>query len=233
MLTPDAGVAGGTIGLSIADAASRVERLGFALVNGSAPGRPGGANLVVALRSAPTLAHFDPELIQHWETAAGRGRPIELTRASHLPLLRPYAWGPIRIVDRLNEFNSFLSWGGTLRVEAVNPAETLAVFASPAPIVRWAGHSQVADSLAGEVGAFFAEIKVPIDFEPGAESAIAAASPVTLYAMMLRRLVRRMDAAHLPWVAEVDGEARRIRETAPGDWEAAGAIAHDLGLDRG
>lgn len=232
-MTPDVRGAGGAIGLSIADAASRVERLGFVVINGSMPGRPGGANLVVALRPTPTLAHFDPELIQYWESSAGRGRLVELTRQSQLPLLCPYAWGTIRVVDRLNVFNSFLSFGGTLRVEAISPAETLAIFASPAPIVRWTGHSQDPDPLAGAVGALFAEIRVPIDFEPGVEARIASASPVTLYAVLLQSLTRRLDASHLAWVAEVDGEAHRLRATAPDEWEAALVLARDLGLHQG
>ena len=236
MTAPDAPGHGGTIGLTIAEAAARLERLGFVVVNGTAPGRPGGANLVVALRASPTLAHFDPELVQYWESIAGRGRPVELTRGSHPPLDRPYAWGTIRVVDRLNVFNSFLSFGGTLRVEAVSPTEIVAVFGSPAPIVRWTGHSQEPDPLAGAVGAFFARIRVPIDFEPGAEERIAEASPIALYAVLLQRLERRyaasesLRATHLAWAGEIDREAHRVRETAPAEWEAGLALARDLGL---
>jgi hypothetical protein len=236
MLTPETRGAGGPIGLSIAEAAGRVDRLGFVVVNGTAPAGPGGANLVVALRLAPTLAHFDPELIQYWESAAGRGHLVELTRQSHLPLNRPYAWGAIRVVDRLSESNSFLSFGGTLRVEAISPAETVAVFASPAPIVRLTGHSQDPDPLAGAVGAFFAEIRVPIDFEPEAEARIAAASPVALYAVLLQRLERRYGASEAlragdgDEAGEVDREAQRVRESAPDEWAAALALARDLGL---
>jgi len=235
--TPDILGQGGTIGLTIGEAAGRVDRLGFVVVNGATPGRPGGANLVVALRATPTLAHFDPELIQYWETTAGRGRPVELTRQADVPLEHPYAWGTIRVVDRLNEFNSFLSFGGILRVDFVSPTETVVVFGSPAPIVRWTGHSQDVDPLAGAVGAFFARIRVPIDFEPGAEERIALASPVALYAVLLDRLERRhaasetLRAADGAWAVEVDREARRVRDTAPADWQAALALARDLGLD--
>jgi hypothetical protein len=236
VLTQGAGDAGGTVGLSIVDAAARVERLGFVVVNGATPGRPGGANLVVALRPTPTEAHFDPELIQYWESAGGRGRLVELTRQSHLPITRPYAWGTIHVVDRLNAFNSFLSFGGTIRVEAVGPALAVAVFASPAPIVRWTGHSQEPDPMAGEVGAFFAEIRVPIDFKPEAEAQIAAATPVTLYAVLLQGLQHRLDASpalrasELAWAEEIDREAYRVHESAPGEWEAAQALARDLAL---
>lgn len=237
MPTPDALGQGDTIGLTIDDAARRVERLGFVVVNGSTPGRLAGANLVVALRATPTLAHFDPELIQFWETVGGRGRPVELTRQAQVPMTRRYAWGTVRAIDRLNVFNSFLSFGGLLRAEAVSPTETVFVFSSPAPIVRWTGHSQDVDPLAGAVGAFFARIRVPIDFEPGAEARIADASPAALYAVLLQRLERRYGASdrlradQRAWASEVDREALRVRETAPADWEAALALARDLGLD--
>lgn len=236
MTTPDILGQGETIRLTIGAAAGRVERLGFVVINGATPGRPGGANLVVALRAKPTLTHFDPELIQYWETSAGRGRPVELTRQARVPLERPYAWGTIRVVDRLNVFNSFLSFGGVLRAEAVSPTETVVVFGSPAPIVRWTGHSQDPDPLAGAVGAFFAQIRVPIDFEPGAEERIARASPVALYAVLLDRLEHRyaasesLRASHRAWATEVEREARRVREAAPAEWEAALTLARDLGL---
>lgn len=234
MLTAGAGGPGDGIGLSIADAAGRVERLGFVVVNGAAPGRPGGANLVVALRSSPTQAHFDPELIQHWESVGGRGHLVERTRHSPLPLRRPYAWGTIRVVDRLNMANAFLSFGGTVRAEAVGPAETLVIFSSAAPIVRWTGHSQEPDPLAGEVGAFFAEIKVPIDFEPEAEARVAAATPVTLYAVLLQRLERRNEASESLRTGDearaIEREAQRIRESSPADWAAASELARSLGL---
>jgi hypothetical protein len=239
VLKPDAGETGRPIGLSMPDAAARVERLGFVVVNGATPGRPGGANLVVALRPDPTLSHFDPELVQYWESAGGRGRPMELTGRSQLPISRPYAWGVIRVVDRLNALNSFLSFGGSLRVEAVGPALTVAVFASPAPIARWTGHSQEPDPLAGEVGAFFAQIRVPIDFQPEAEARIAAAAPVTLYAALLQGLQRRLAgsetarAAELGWGEGIDHEAARVHQTWPVEWEAAGALVRDLGLERG
>ncbi|MCU0483675.1 MAG: hypothetical protein MUC54_05300 [Chloroflexi bacterium] len=239
MLTPDGLGAGEAIGLSMGDAAGRLERLGFVVVNGAAPGRPGGANLVVALRPTPTLAHFDPELVQYWESAGGRGRLVDLSRNAPLPLHRPYAWGTIRVIDRLNAFNSFLSFGGGLRVEAVTPDLAVAVFASPAPIVRWTGHSQEADPMAGAVGAFFAEIRAPIDFQPGAEALVAAASPVTLYALLLARLERRYGASDVvrdsqpDWAEEIEREARRVRESTPDEWQSAIALARDLGLHEG
>ena len=89
------------LGISLDEAARHVEHLGFLDVNGTTPQAAGGANLVVALRDRPTLTHFDPERVEHWVVADGRGRPAEITRATEAPLERPFSWGTIRVVDRL------------------------------------------------------------------------------------------------------------------------------------
>ncbi|MFH0751947.1 MAG: hypothetical protein V2B17_08945, partial [Chloroflexota bacterium] len=163
------------LGISWDEAARHVEHLGFLDVNGTAPQAPGGANLVVALRERPTLTHFDPERVEHWVASGGRGRPQEVTRTTLLPLERPFSWGTIRVVDRLEVFNSFLTFGGTVRAVARDPATILVVLSSHAPILRSTGHSQGVDLSTGEVGAFFARMMIPIDFTPGAETRIAAA----------------------------------------------------------
>ena len=65
------------------------------------------------------------------------------------------------------------------------------------------GHSQATDPLASEVGAFFARIKVPIDFVPGAEGMVAKATTRTLYCAFIQNVRERL------------GEARRCaRQTA-------------------
>lgn len=225
-------------GLGIPEAAARLEHLGFLVVNGSNPAEAPGANLIVALRDRPTLAHFDPESVSYWVTKGGRGRPADLARSTPVPLEQPFSWGPIKTTDRLDVFNSFLSFGGTLRADAVGPDETVAVFSSPAPIVRWTGHSQDVDPLADEIGAFFALIRVPIDFIPEAESRFASLSPLALYAAMLDRIVRRYAAsealrqAHRGVASWSTREAHRLRETAPAEWVAGQAVAAEYGLDR-
>lgn len=225
-------------GLGIPEAAARLEHLGFLVMNGSNPAEPPGANLIVALRDRPTLTHFDPESVTYWVTKGGRGRPADLTRTTHLPLEQPFAWGPIKTTDRLDVFNSFLSFGGTLRANAVGPDETVAVFSSPAPIVRWTGHSQDVDPLADEIGAFFARIRVPIDFVPEAEDRLAALGPLALYAAMLDRIVRRYAAsealrqAHRAVAAWSTREAYRLRESASAAWVAGQQVAAEYGLDR-
>ena len=69
-------------------------------------------------------------------------------------------------------------------------------FSSHAPILRWSGHSQATDPLAAEVGAFFARIKVPIDFVPGAEALVSKATPRTLYCAFIQYVRERLRDAH-------------------------------------
>ncbi|MFH1474951.1 MAG: hypothetical protein ABIG85_03740, partial [Chloroflexota bacterium] len=109
------------LGISFDEAALHVEQLGFLDVNGTSPHEPGGANLVVALRERPTLTHFDPERVEHWGASADRGRPAEVNRSTTVPLEQPFSWGTIRVVDRLEVFNSFLTFGGTMRAVARDP----------------------------------------------------------------------------------------------------------------
>jgi len=224
------------LGISFDEAVRHVEHLGFLDVNGTSPQAPGGANLVVALRERPTLIHFDPERVEHWVAADGRGRPAEITRATAVPLERPFSWGTIRVVDRLEVFNSFLTFGGTVRAVALDAATTIVVLASHAPILRSTGHSQGVDLSTGEVGAFFARMMIPIDFTPGAETRIADAAPMTVYAAFHASVQARLDASeelrasHPGFTAWCGRERHRLADVFRPDWEAGQALAGELGL---
>jgi len=226
------------LGISFDQAEAHVASLGFQDVHGTAPQAPGGANLVVALRDRPTLAHFDPERVEYWTAEGGRGHQAELTRATAVPLERPFQWGTIKVVDRLEVFNSFLAFGGTLRVQARGPATTIAIFSSHAPILRSTGHSQAVDLSTGEVGAFFARMMVPIDFTPGAEARIVEAAPTALYGAFHASMAARLDASeelrasHPAFAAWCRRERRRLGELFAADWAAGQALARELGLDR-
>ncbi len=224
------------LGISFDEAARHVEHLGFLDVNGTSPGAPGGANLVVALRAQPALTHFDPERVEHWVAASGKGRPAEITRKTAVPLERPFSWGTIRVVDRLEVFNSFLAFGGTVRAVARDPATTLVVLSSHAPILRSTGHSQGVDLSTGEVGAFFARMMIPIDFTPGAEARIAEASPMALYAAFHASVQARLEASselrasHPEFAAWCGRERGRLAGLFGPEWEAGRALAAELGL---
>jgi hypothetical protein len=224
------------LGISFDEAARHVEHLGFLDVNGTTPEAAGGANLVVALRDQPTLTHFDPERVEHWVVVDGRGRPAEITRATEAPAERPFSWGTIRVVDRLEVYNSFLTFGGTVRIVARDPATTLVVLSSHAPILRSTGHSQGVDLSTGEVGAFFARMMIPIDFTPGVEARIAASSPMAIYAAFHASVHERLDESgelrgtQPEFAAWCRRERQRLAGVFGADWEAGQALAVELGL---
>src|SRR3954447_7943329 len=57
------------------------------------PDVAGPAFLLVALRTEPSLRHFDPEIVRFWTVAGGRGHLEEVTCQSIFPMVRPFAWG--------------------------------------------------------------------------------------------------------------------------------------------
>lgn len=209
--------------------------LGFDLVE---PDRLAGndtSHLLVAIRSAPTLRHFDPEGIDCWTCEAGRGRATRLDRETHYPISSDYSWGLISLTDRLGVANQFLSFGGALRAEMAPDATVMVDFSSQAPILRGSGHSQGVDPLAAEVGAFFARIKVPIDFVPGAEALVAKASPLTLLCAFMQHVREKLAQARglreaNRWLADWSSrETQRMEASAPEQWKAAAELRRQLG----
>lgn len=213
-----------------------VEDLGF-LLRWDLPTDDRDALLVVALRARATERHFDPELVTYWRTdERRRGRRAEVSLGSLPPASSEYAWGPIELVDRFGISNTFFSVGGTLAAERTAPDTAVLAFSSPGPIVARGGHSQGYDQLASELTAFHARLLVAIDFTPGAEARIAAATPAERYAAFLqhdlariRRTSRLLDAyrddARLLRV-----EAARLSRRWPEAWVAGGRLLADLGL---
>jgi hypothetical protein len=217
-------------------AARLLADLGFSLINSSHPDAPSGANLLVALRAIPTLHHFDPEAVTYWTPVEGRGRPASLERQTPVPLEALVSWGGVRVVDRLGVDNWFLTFGGTLHAVTVDEAETVAALRSPAPIARRGGHSQGLDPLAAEIGAFFGRLMVPVDFEAGAETRLAATPPLELYAAFVRdardRLAaaaefRTAETAFAGWIA---GQAARLVAHEPEVWAAGADLLGRLGI---
>lgn len=237
-MTLDAAVPGlpPRLGISFDEAAQHLEHLGFLDVSGTSPHAPGGANLVIALRDRPTLVHFDPERVGYWVASGGRGRRADITRKTAMPLEQPYSWGTIRVIDRLEVFNSFLTFGGTVRAQARDGATTIVVFSSHAPILRSSGHSQEVDPWTGEVGAFFARMMIPVDFAPGAEARIAAVSPMAVYSAFHAAAQARFDRSaglresHPRFTAWCQRERQRLHSLFGADWEVGRAIAAELDL---
>ena len=220
----------------LAETSATLADLGFELREGTAPEAVPGPRLMVALRAAPTLEHFDPELVTYWETRAGRGRLVEMRRSpADSDGVRPWSWGPIRATDRIPVSNEFLGFGGTLLV-GVADGVTYAAFTSPAPIVRAGGHSQDPDPLEDEVGAFFARLMVPVDYQEGAEARIAEAGPLGLYTVFLEHSLRRYRKSLRLRDSESDvarfaeHESRRLAQGAPAEHAAGLALLDWLEL---
>ena len=223
--------------LGIAEAAAQLRHLGFLLVS-PYPARAGESRLLVALRDRPTLEHFDPELVRFWRTGEDRrGHPAGLTRDLSVPMRSGFSWGHITVLDRYAVENEFATLGGDVVAEETAPDTTVAVFSSPGPILRLGGHSQDVDRVALELGAFFGRMMVPIDFEPGVEQAVSAASPLERYAAFVAfeharyaaHPVLRDDAAAM--AAILVAEARRLASDEPAAWEGGHRLARRMGLD--
>ncbi len=193
------------------------------------------SHLLVALRSKPTLQHFDPESIDYWIVDGARGRVAKLDLDVRFPLTADYAWGRIALADRLGVKNEFLSFGGTLRAQLTPESTALVDFSSHAPILRWSGHSQSTDPLTAEVGAFFARIKIPIDFAPGAEALVSKAAPRTLYCAFIQYVRERLAQARTlrdanRWLAEWSSrESQHMETTAQDHWRAGAELRRQLG----
>jgi hypothetical protein len=120
-------------------------------------------------------------------------------------------WGHVHVVDRIPVENRYLTFGGRLRVAAIDPGLRVVALTSPAPIVRWGGHSQETDELATAIGAFFGRLIVPIDFVRGAQARIDALAPGILYRAFLADGLRRASVA----------ERRGMARSGLGEWLAA------------
>jgi hypothetical protein len=210
--------------LDPASAAPLMADLGFR-ASSDLPDRPGPAFLMVALREAPTLHHYDPESVEYWVTEAGRGVRRSLTRETRLPIDTDFSWGMIRIVDRLHVTNEYLTFGGRLSAARVDDV-VIAAFVSPAPLLRRGGHSQGWDRGADSLGAYLGRFLRAVDYAPGFEDRAARADPVTRYAAFLVDAMDRYRASTLLRVEQpelwnlLQVEERRLRADHPVEWAA-------------
>lgn len=206
-------------GRTVPEAAEALRSWGF-LARPDFPDRPGPSQLLVAIRAQPTLAHYDPERIDYWVSVGGRGRPASLCHTTRMPATRDYAWGTIRLTDRLDVTNEYLSFGGSLAVDRIDDA-LVAVFTSPAPILRRGGHSQGWDAGAAELGAWFARLLIAVDFAPGFEAVLAEASPLARFAAFVTDVAERfrgsatLRAANETLWQLVSAEERHLHRAQP------------------
>lgn len=223
------------VGLRATEVAGQVHQWGF-LSYPDLPDGPGPAFLLVALRPAPTLKHYDPEAVDYWVTEDGRGSRQTLTHDTPMPRSEEFSWGLIRLVDRLGVSNEYLTFGGHLDAALIDEV-VVAAFASPAPLLRRGGHSQGWDDGADAIGGFFARMMVAVDYKPGFEQTFAAAEPLTRYAAFVRdadqrRRARRQSASLDDALGRlVRHEATRLCACAPIAWDAAGVLLAAAVLD--
>ena len=214
-------------GAFASDVAPSLRRWGF-LAHPDLPDGPGPAFLLVALRAAPTLDHYDPEAVDYWATANGRGERRTITHATPMPRSEAFSWGLVRLVDRLEISNEYLTFGGQLDAAAIDDV-VVAAFVSPAPLLARGGHSQGWDVGAAAVGAFFGRLMVAVDYRPGFEAELAAVPPLAGYAAFIRDADGRRRRGSVEWPDGTFGrlvgaEAARLRTTAPREWSAGGAL---------
>jgi hypothetical protein len=209
-----------------------LDELGFLHV----PGPPLTASrsyLFVALRRRPTLRHFDPERIDHWMATDGAGTPATIERGMGQRPDGAFAWGRIKIVDRISVANEFVGFGGRLSVQRVNEV-TVAVFSSEAPILARGGHSQGWDPLAEETTGFDARLRAAVGRSRDLEAHALSLPPVALYAAFVVDTLTREEAAarrvgwHPMTQALLRREARRLAGAAPGEWAAGEGLAAAL-----
>lgn len=228
----DRGGAPSALTPDVATAAVLLSEWGF-LAEPDLPDRPGPAYLLVALRDAPTLRHYDPELVEYWVSEGGKGTRRELDRRTPLPVETAFSWGLIRITDRLDVTNEYVTFGGTLTAAEVD-GMTVAVFTSPAPLLRRGGHSQGWDHGAASLAAFFGRLIVAVDFTPGFEALAASVDPITRYAAFIRDLVGRYRRSptlrdqHLDLWVLLQSEARRLERDRPDAWTAGAQLSARL-----
>lgn len=219
-----------------AEVARRLAHLGF-LLESPPPSHPGNARLLVGFRPRPTLAHFDPEVVRFWRTGADRrGHLTELTAQTKTPMRAEFSWGRLVVVDRLGIENAFATLGGEVSLEQAGDHLTVAIFGSPGPILRLGGHSQEIDQEGVELGAFFGRMMVPIDFEPGVEAAISAATPLERYAAFVvyelgryggHPALREEDPAA---AAAMAAEGHWLASAHPDSWESGRRLLARMGL---
>ncbi len=209
-----------------------LEGLGFLLTPDGA-GDQAPSYLLVALRTEPTLRHFDPERVEYWMTAHGRGVIDQFGRTTHVPLDHPFSWGTIRVIDRLEVYNDYLTFGGQLSAARLD-GFTVAVFASPAPMLKTTGHSQTPDPGAHPLTAFFAHLRAVAGACRAVEGRLAEVTPVAIYAAYVQEAYEKykhspmLRSMHPNTWLSLGRQEGKLRQTQPAAWADARGLLEML-----
>jgi len=142
-----------------------------------------------------------------------------------MPLDGEFSWGTIRLIDRLDVTNEYVTFGGHLSAARVEDT-TIAAFTSPVPLLRRGGHSQVWDAGADELGAFFARLVAALDVNPALEPVVCEADPFARYSAFLLDVVGRYRASPVLRASDarvwtlLRGEEGRMRREHHESWRA-------------
>lgn len=208
--------------ISPEEAASVMGDLGFLVVPG-VPGQASTAYLLVAIRRHPTLAHYDPESVLYWTHAGLHDAPACFDKAVPLPLDLPFSWGTLRVTDRLGVANEYLTFGGRLAAAQVDGAR-IAVFATPAPMIRRGGHSQGWDPGSAHLAAYFGRLRACLGRDPDLDARVTDMTPLARYSAYLAGAISgfaEAPALSIDRHAELHhlrSEADRLHRSHPDDW---------------
>jgi hypothetical protein len=225
--------AGAGPSLTPAQAADFLGDLGFLVVPG-APGRDSTAYLLVAMRTRPTLAHYDPESVLYWTYQGLHDGPACLDLTVPLPIDQPFSWGTVRITDRLGIANEYLTFGGRLVVEQVDGAR-IAVFATPGPMIRRGGHSQGWDPGSAHLAAYFARLRAHLGRDRELDLRVTRLNPLARYAAYLAGALNgfaeapALSADRHAELHHMRVEADRLHHDHPDDWAAGLRLLEILG----
>ena len=124
-------------------------------------------------------------------------------------------------------------FGGRLTSSRVEGMAVVSLV-SPVPILRRGGHSQGWDEAAVDLAAFFGRVMVAVDFVPGFEARMAAATPAARYAAFVADCIARYEAAmplrseHPALWALIRAEADRLRGRDPAAWSEGTLLAAEV-----
>jgi hypothetical protein len=182
--------------ISIERASDLMAGLGFVAFRTFTDTALPGSCLMAVLRDVPTRQHFDPKTAEFWVTDEGRGRTEIVDCGSPPAESMAFSWGRIRLRDRFGMRNGFVSFGGTVDVEALAERTRLLIFQSTAPILRLRGQSQHADAGADEAVSFFGRVLPRLWAAPDLERRLGVTPPNELYAaFLLDEVARATDIA--------------------------------------
>jgi hypothetical protein len=106
----------------------------------------------------------------------------------------------------------------------------IAIFTSPAPLLRRGGHSQIWDRGAESLGAFLSRVLLAVDYAAGFEDRMTQADPVARYAAFLVDALARYRTSPLLRLEQPElwtlllAEERRLKASDPSAWGAGEAL---------